>query len=142
MSKVKIKRVSGDFHLEAINESGNTVQMDGSSKIGGENKGVRPMELLLMALGGCSTIDVVSILNKMKQTLSDIQIEIDGEREEGTEPSLFKKIEVKFICKGEVEIEKLKRAVSLSMDKYCSVAKTLEKTAEIRYAIELNNELI
>lgn len=141
-TKVKIKRVSGNFHLEAVSENGNKVQMDGAEKIGGENKGVRPMEMLLMALGGCSTIDVISILNKMKQTLTDIQIEIDGEREEGVEPSLFKDIKVLFKCEGDVDPEKLKRAVSLSMDKYCSVSKTLEKTAEIKYSILLNNELI
>lgn len=141
-TKIKINRVSGNFHLEAKNENGNIVHMDGSEKIGGENKGVRPMEMLLMALGGCSTIDIISILNKMKQTLTDIHIEIDGQREEGVEPSLFKNIDVKFICKGEVESDKLKRAVDLSMQKYCSVAKTLEKTATINYQTELNGVLI
>lgn len=141
-TKVNIKRISGNFHLEAVSENGNSVQMDGAEKIGGENKGVRPMEMLLMALGGCSTIDIISILNKMKQPLADIQIEIEGEREEGVEPSLFKNIEVVFKCTGEVDSEKLKRAVSLSMDKYCSVAKTLEKSAEIKYSILLNNESI
>lgn len=140
--RIKIKRVSGNFHLEAKNEKGNVVHMDGSEKIGGENKGVRPMEMLLMALGGCSTIDIISILNKMKQTLTDIQIEIDGQREEGVEPSLFKNIDVKFICMGEVESDKLKRAVDLSMQKYCSVAKTLEKSATINYVTELNGVLI
>lgn len=140
--QIKIERVSGNFHLEAKNENGNVVHMDGSEKIGGENKGVRPMEMLLMALGGCSTIDIISILNKMKQTLADIKIEIVGEREEGTEPSLFKNIAVKFICTGEVENDKLIRAVDLSMQKYCSVAKTLESTAAIKYTIELNGNTL
>lgn len=140
--QIKIERVSGNFHLEAKNENGNVVHMDGSEKIGGENKGARPMEMLLMALGGCSTIDIVLILTKMKQELSDIKIEINGQREEGVEPSLFKNIDVKFICTGEVESDKLKRAVDLSMQKYCSVAKTLEATAEIKYKIELNGNNI
>lgn len=141
-TKVSLKRVSGKFHLEAKNESGNTVQMDGSPKIGGENKGVRPMELMLMALGGCSSIDVISILNKMKLDPITFQVEIDGQREERVEPSLYRDVKVRFLFTGDLPEEKLHRAVELSMTKYCSVAKTMEPTAKITSEIELNGKII
>lgn len=142
MTRVTMEKVGGKFHLEAKNESGNTIQMDAGTKIGGENKGVRPMELLLMALGGCSSIDVLLILSRQRIEPLSFKVDVDGEREEGVEPSLYKNIKVKFICTGEMDAEKLKRAVALSMEKYCSVAKTLEKTAEITSEIELNGKLI
>jgi putative redox protein len=91
------------------------------------------MQMLLAALGGCSTIDIVNILTKQKQHVADIRITIDGEREPNVEPSLFRDIHVHFALKGDLSEEKVKRAVSLSMDKYCSVAKTLEKSAKITY---------
>lgn len=96
------------------------------------------MEMLLMAIGGCSGIDVVSILKKQKQEIKNFSIEVDGEREAGKEPSLYKHIEVVFLLEGDMDPSKAKRAVELSMDKYCSVAKTLEKTAEINYSVKLN----
>ncbi|MBX7094946.1 MAG: OsmC family protein [Flavobacteriales bacterium] len=136
--KIKVHRENDKFHFRAHNESGNTIDMDANPAIGGEGKGARPMELLLAALGGCSGIDVVSILQKQRQVASDIDIEIHGEREAGKEPSLFKSIEVIFRLQGELDADKVKRAVELSMDKYCSVAKTLEPTASIRYRIEVN----
>jgi putative redox protein len=142
ISKVSMERVSGKFHLEAKNESGNTIEMDGSPKIGGENKGVRPMELMLMALGGCSSIDVIMILNKQKLDPTSFKVEIDGEREEGVEPSLYRNIKVRFIFTGDLPADKLYRAVELSMTKYCSVAKTMEPTAKITSEIELNGKMI
>ncbi len=142
ISKVSMERVSGKFHLEAKNEIGNTIEMDGSPKIGGENKGVRPMELMLMALGGCSSIDVIMILNKQKLDPTSFKVEIDGEREEGVEPSLYRNIKVRFIFTGDLPEDKLYRAVELSMTKYCSVAKTMESTAKISSEIELNGKII
>jgi len=140
--KVELKRLDDAFHFEARNEEGNTMQFDASPALGGSNKAVRPMQSLLMALGGCSAIDVVSILKKQRQPLDDLGIEIDGQREQGKEPSLFEKIHVVFRLKGNVEAEKAQRAVDLSMEKYCSVAKTLEKTATITYEVHLNDSKI
>lgn len=140
--KIQLHRVNDKFHFEAVNASGNSVHIDANPAIGGEGKGARPMELLLMGLGGCSSIDVISILNKQKQYPTDFKVEIDGEREQGKEPSLFQQIQVRFLVQGEVDPAKLQRAVSLSMDKYCSVGKTLEKTATITYTIELNGTKI
>lgn len=123
----------GNFHFEALNEGGQKVNLDASPAIGGENKGARPMELLIMGLGGCSGIDVINILKKQKIELEDLKIKINAEREPDAIPSLFQTIHVNFAFKGEVDKNKAERAVALSMDKYCSVAKTLEKTAKITY---------
>lgn len=97
------------------------------------------MQMLLMGLGGCSAIDIVMILKKQKQVIDDFEISIDGEREEGKEPSLWKNVIVHFKLKGQIEIEKAERAVKLSMDKYCSVSKTLELAgASISYKVSVN----
>jgi putative redox protein len=96
------------------------------------------MQLLLAAIGGCSTIDIVSILQKQRQPLEDISITVDGEREPNVEPSLFQTIHVHYVLKGDLDEEKVRRAVDLSMQKYCSVAKTLEKTAHITYDFEIS----
>jgi putative redox protein len=131
--KIEIKRINDATHLEATNEAGNKIYMDGSPAIGGKDLGFRPMQVLLASLGGCSTMDVISILNKQKQDLRHIEIVVDGEREQGVEPSLFRDIHVHFKIYGNVDPEKAKRAIDLSMTKYCSVAKTLEPTAKITY---------
>ncbi len=139
--KVALKQLNNAYHFEAVNQDGNTVQMDAAPSIGGENKGVRPMQMLLMALGGCSGIDIVLILKRQRQEVEDISMEIEGDRQEGHEPNLFEKIKVHFKIDGAaLNRAKVERAVSLSMDKYCSVAKTLEKTATIDYTITLNGE--
>ncbi len=135
--KIDITRKNGLFHMQAKNDTGNTIDMDGSPAIGGENKGFRPMQLLLAALGGCSTIDIVNILRKQREPLEDIQITVDGEREPNVEPSLFQGIHVHFALKGNLSEEKVRKAVDLSMQKYCSVAKTLEKTAKITYGFSI-----
>jgi putative redox protein len=124
--------------MQAVNDTGNTIDMDGSPAIGGENKGFRPMQLLLAAIGGCSTIDIVSILRKQREPLEDIQITVNGEREPHVEPSLFRDIHVHFTLKGNLSEEKVRKAVDLSMQKYCSVAKTLEKTAKVTYDFSID----
>lgn len=95
------------------------------------------MEMLIMGLGGCSAIDVISILTKQKITVQGLNIEIDAEREKDAIPSLFTKIHVNFIFTGPIDQNKAERAVALSMEKYCSVAKTLEKTAVITSSIKI-----
>ena len=134
---IKLHRKNNAVHLEAVNESGNTVQLDGSPKIGGENKGARPMELIIMGLGGCSTMDVISILQKQKQEITDYSVDIHAERDEENIPSLFTNIHVKFIITGKVDLKNAEKAVQLSMDKYCSVTKILEKTANITHSVEV-----
>ncbi|MCF8463769.1 MAG: OsmC family protein [Flavobacteriales bacterium] len=136
--KVSLKRLNDSYHMEATNETGNTIQMDGSPKIGGHNLGARPMEVVLMSLAGCSSIDVISILKKMQQEVTDYEVEVTAERREGI-PSIFTKIHMKFILNGNnLEEEKVKRAIELSADKYCSVSKILEPTAEITWSYKLS----
>jgi putative redox protein len=141
--KVTLNRIDDKFHLEAKNEDGRTVYMDAAESIGGSNKAARPMQLLLMALGGCSAFDIIHILNKQKLVVKDIDIEVDGEREEVKDGAAeFKTIHSIYRLKGDLDPEKVRRAVSLSMEKYCSVSKTLEHTATITYSIFLNGEKI
>jgi putative redox protein len=133
--KVSVKRVDNDFHMEAVNDTGNVVLLDGNPEIGGHNLGARPMQLLLMGLGGCSSIDLISILRKQHQELDSLEVIVDGEREPGAIPAVFTKIHIEFHIGGDVDRNKAQRAAALSMEKYCSVSKMLEKTAEITYEI-------
>ncbi len=136
--KINLKRLDNDFNIEATNEDGNTLLMDGSAEIGGHGKGMRPMQLLLAAVGGCSAIDVILILKKQKQVIDSFEIEVDGEREKIEDYSLFRDIVLHFKIKGQVDYDKAERAIKLSMDKYCSVSKTLESTAKITYKLTIN----
>ncbi len=134
-----LKRIDDAFNFEATAEDGNTVLMDGSKAIGGNEKGIRPMQMLIAAIGGCSAIDIVMILKKQKQEISSFEMEINGERESSKEPSLWQDIHIDFILKGNIDAEKAQRAIELSMDKYCSVSKTLEAAgAKITYSLKLN----
>ena len=137
--KVALERINTDYLFEVVNQSGHRVFLDNKSKEKGTIKGISPMELLLMGLAGCSSIDVVSILGKQKINPTSLKMEVNGKRNEGETPSLFKKIEVSIFIEGEIPSSKVKRAVDLSFEKYCSVSKTLESTAKINYRVFLNN---
>ena len=125
MSTIQLSRVHGDFGIEATDGNGHTIKMDSSPESGGLNFGVRPMQTLLMGLGGCSAIDVISILKKQRQDFADYKINISGEREQGQEPSLWKSVRMEFHLYGNIDPDKASRAVDLSVNKYCSVAATL-----------------
>ena len=129
--------------LEAKNEEGNKVLMDGSESIGGQGGGARPMQLLLMALGGCTSMDVLSIMKKMKQEATSYHVEIDGTREEGVVPSVFTNIHLTYFIEGDnLNAERVMRAAELSMDKYCSVTRMIEQVAEITYSVIINGEKV
>jgi len=141
MAKIEIHRVKGDFGFEAKDTDGHIVQMDTSKETGGDNFGVRPMQMLLMGVGGCSAIDIVTILKKQRQQIDDFKIEIEGEREQDKEPSLWKNVRIKYFLKGQIEPEKAKRACELSMGKYCSVAATLLKSGtKITWSVKVNGQ--
>jgi putative redox protein len=140
--QVKLKRLNSAVHFEGTNDDGNTILIDGSPDIGGEGKGVRPLQLLLMSLGGCSGIDVVTLLKKMRQPLEDIQVEINGERAMDEIPAVFTKIHLRFILKGDLNPERVERAISKSVDKYCSVARMIEKKAELSWSYEIRHHAI
>ena len=116
---------------------------DAGPDIGGHNKGVRPMQTLIMAVGGCSAIDIIMILKKQKQTITNFDMEIDAEREKGKEPSLWQHAHIIYKLDGEIDAEKAKRACQLSMEKYCSVSRTLEVAgAKITWEVVLNGNKV
>ncbi len=137
--KIELERVDDGFHMEAKGMSPVVVNLDAAVDIGGKNAGARPMELLLMGLGGCTSIDLILILNKQRQPLDDIKIEVTGEREqiEGTEMKPFKKINIHYKLYGQLDPVKVEKAISLSMDKYCSATAQLRPSAEITHSYEI-----
>ncbi len=137
--KIKLKNISNSYST-IENENGNFISIDNKSVK--NPKGVSPMELLLMGVAGCSSIDIISILKKQKQKFKELTIEVSGEREKGELPSLFKKIhaDVKFF--GDIDYNKAFRACKLSFTKYCSVSKTLEATAKITYSVYINDKKV
>ena len=139
MVRVELERVNGAFGFEAKDANGHTIKIDTSPETGGENFGVRPMQLLLMGLGGCSGIDILSILRKQRQNVTGFRMRIEGEREPGKEPSLWKDIELVFEFDGEVDRDKAEKACALSMEKYCSVSETLKRAgATLKWKIVIN----
>ena len=138
--KITINRLNDAVHMEAKNEDGITLQMDGTGEIGGINGGFRPMQMLLAAAGGCSAIDVVGILKKQRQNPDQLTIEVTGERVSVGSYSEFKSIHIHFILTGDLDENKVARAIDLSLTKYCSVSKTLEKTAKISSSFEIISE--
>jgi putative redox protein len=132
--KVTLTRQNDAVHFQARTESGAVLDIDGAPAVGGQGLGARPMEVVLSALGGCSGIDVLSILAKQRQPVDGLVITIDGVRDPDATPSLFKTIHVHFGLTGGAEEDKVARAVALSMEKYCSVARILERTATISFS--------
>jgi putative redox protein len=140
MAQIEIKRIQEDFGFEATDADGNTIRLDSSPDHGGNNFGVRPMQVLLMGLGGCSGIDIVSILKKQKLEIKDFNMRISGEREQGKEPSLWQNVNITFELTGDIDIDKARRACALSMDKYCSVAETLRRAGtNLTWDVEVKN---
>lgn len=139
MTTIEIRRLNDAFHLEAENDQGRTVHIDASPDVGGSNLGMRPMQMLLSALGSCSAIDVINILRKQKQPMNDIGITVTGERESDAVPSAFIKAHIHFKLYGEIDPGKAEKAVSLAVEKYCSVGKTIEKTTTITHSFEIIN---
>lgn len=136
---VQLDRVAGDFHFEATGSDKIAVQIDAAATIGGTNAGARPMELLLMGLGGCSAIDVVLILKKARQVVEDFKITVEGQRDAEAIPAPFEKIHIKYWFKGDLKPDKVENAIKLSMEKYCSASVMLAKTADITWSYEIEN---
>jgi len=136
--KITLNRLNDKTHFEGINEAGNSVLFDGSPKIGGEGNGARPMEVLLMALAACSSMDMVVILHNSGQKVESYKVEAEAKREEGKAPSVFTEIHLTFKLSGDVLERKAQSAAKLAVNKYCSVGKMIESTAEITYSIEIN----
>jgi len=134
--KAKIRMVQGMTFL-GESESGHAVVMDAPLEFGGTNLGPSPMEMTLMGMGGCTSIDVVSILRKGRQDVQGCEAEVNAERSTDY-PTVFTKIHVHFIVTGrDLSPEKVQNAIDLSAEKYCSVSIMLGKTAEITHDFEI-----
>ncbi|MDA7961333.1 MAG: OsmC family protein [Gammaproteobacteria bacterium] len=137
--KVRVEKVRGmNFAAHAVREAGENprVAISASPEIGGGD-GARPMEMVLMGLGGCTAIDVGIILGKSRQVLTDLSIDISAERADA-HPAVFTRIHLHYTLRGEnLERRKVARALSLSLEKYCSVTRMLAATAEITHDFEI-----
>ncbi|MGR2662387.1 OsmC family protein [Chromobacterium haemolyticum] len=136
--KARLKWVDGVCFL-GESGSGHAVVMDGAPEGGGRNLGPRPMELLLLGTAGCTSYDVITILKKARQQVSDCWVEIDAERAE-EEPKVFTRIHFHFVVTGrDLKAETVERAIKLSAEKYCSASIMLGKTADISHDFELRD---
>ena len=134
--KARIKWVQ-DVTFLGESGSGHSVVMDGAPDAGGRNLGVRPMEMLLLGLGGCSAFDVVLILKRGREQVTDCVVELDGERA-ATDPKVFTKVTMRYIVTGKnLDRNKVERAVQLSEEKYCSASAMLGKTAAMTTSFEI-----
>lgn len=138
--KVTLNRLNDDYLFEAKGIKDSPVLIDNVSEA--NSKGTSPMELLLMGVGGCSAIDVVSILKKQRQTITSYRMEVEGDRHTVREAKPFKSIHVHLILEGEIDAAKAIRAAELSFEKYCSVSITMEASVNVTYSITLNGEKI
>jgi putative redox protein len=139
MTNANIKLTSG-MQFVASADSGHAVVMDADADAGGNNTGSRPMELLLMGIGGCSGMDIISILRKKKQHVSGLEARVSGTMADDY-PHKYTEITIEYIVRGKgVAEETVKRAVQLSMDKYCSVKATLEGSARVNFSYRIIEE--
>ena len=136
MAEARIKWVDG-LRVVGHGASKHAVIMDAGEKVGGEDTGVRPGELSLIALGGCTAIDVVSLLNKMRIPFDDIEVIVKGEAAP-EHPKYWTHIEMKYIVKGkDLPEEKVKKAIELSQEKYCSVGESLRRNVVVEHTYEI-----
>lgn len=138
MTRIHLKLAQKPYGFITTDENGSEVKMDniGTTKI---NFGVSPMQMLLMGLAGCASIDVLLILAKQKQEVNNYNIIINATKEKVSDFSIWKSIEIDFFISGDIDEQKAKRAIDLSLNKYCSVAETLRRAgAEITYKLKLN----
>ncbi|MBT9590241.1 MAG: OsmC family protein [Thiobacillus sp.] len=134
--KARVKLIEG-VSFVGQSASGHSVVMDGAPESGGKNLGVRPMEMLLMGLGGCSAFDVVLILRKSRQQITDCVADLSAERAD-SDPKVFTRIHVHFTVTGQaLDPKRVEQAVKLSAEKYCSASIMLGKTAEITHDFEI-----
>ena len=141
--EITLERVNSDYLFEAKNTQCHRVFLDNRSKKSGVVRGVSPMEVLLMGLAGCSSIDIIDILNKQKINPTSLKMKVIGNRDKDKVPSIFDSIDIEIFIDGEnISSEKAKRAAELSYQKYCSVSKMIDSVATINFNIILNLSLI
>ncbi len=139
MVEAKVKLVQ-NMQFTGTATSGHTLIMDAENDAGGNNAGFRPMELLLVGFGGCSGMDTISILRKKRQQVTGLEVNVRGERAD-SHPKIYKEVHIEFVVKGKgITKEAVERAISLSLEKYCSVGATLGKTGTITHSYRIIDE--
>jgi len=129
-----------DMQFSGTSTSGHMLTMDADDNSGGHNSGFRPMELLLVGFGGCSGMDVISILRKKKQQVTAFEIKVKGEKSD-TDPKIYREIHIEYVVTGkDVKEEAVERAIFLSLEKYCSVGATLAKAGTITHSYRIIKE--
>ena len=131
--KIHLESTFGPLNFKGTNERGQSLQMSG------DKESVSPMEAVLMAVAGCSSIDIELILKKMRQDLHKIEVEVDSLRAD-EDPKVFTKIKIHYILHGNIKEEKAKQAIDLSMEKYCSVSIMLKTSVEIKYSFKIRTK--
>lgn len=129
---IKLESTFGSLNFKGTNERGQSLQLSGNKEA------VSPMEAVLMAVAGCSSVDIELILKKMRQDIERIEVEVEGTRADAV-PAVFTKINVHYILHGDIKEDKAKQAVDLSMEKYCSVSLMLAKSVEIIHTFEIRH---
>jgi len=136
MVEAKVTLVA-NMHFEGSSSSGHQLTMDADDALGGQNKGFRPTELLLVGFGGCSGMDVISILRKKRQNVTGLEMNVKGVKADSY-PHVYKEVHIEYVVKGKgVEKEAVERAVKLSLEKYCSVGATLGKAGRITHSYRI-----
>ena len=136
--KISLQRINDDYLFECTHAAGNKILLDNTSEP--DAKGVSPMEAVLMAVAGCSGIDIVSILKKQRQIIEDFSAQVEGERVQVDDAKPFKNIIVRFFLTGNIDPKKALKAAELSFEKYCSVSKTFEPNVTVSYEVFVNND--
>lgn len=139
MKHIVTASLSGPMRFEATTRTGHSVMMDASGEEGGEDAGVRPYDLLLVGLAGCTGMDVISILRKKRQQVTRFWIEIEAERA-GEHPKVYTRILVHYHVQGDIESAAMERSIELSQTTYCSAFATLRQSAEISSAYTIHPE--
>ena len=134
---VELRRMNRAVNFVAKNGEGCVVSIDGPPALGGQELGLRPMQLALAALAACASIDIGPILAKQRQELSDIRVSATGERDEGT-PSPFRSVNLHFDLYGRLDEKQVRKALDLAVHKYCSVGAMLQGNVEISWSVELH----
>ena len=133
-------RLMQDMQFVGTSTSGHSLTMDADQESGGRNAGFRPMELLLVGFGGCTGMDVISILRKKRQNVTGLEMNVTGEKTDSY-PKIYKEVHIEYVVKGKgVQKEAVERAIELSLDKYCSVGATLAKAGTITHSFRIVEE--
>lgn len=135
--KIYLRRINQAIHFEANNERGHKVYIDGSKRFGGEDSAPSPTEYLLMSQAGCTAIDVVELLKKMHQPLRHIELESEAQQAQDRVPKVFTHIHIHYKLYGAIKPEKADKAISLSIEKYCTVSKMIDHMVNITYGFEI-----